>query len=269
MKKDWILKAGVAVLGIILLGVIIPVLRSDNATNLVIAAEEMPSPEDINDFAVNLTEEIEKNTKIPAKDSEIYLNRDEEIVICIDPGHGGSDTGAAKLGYVEKDQNLELGLLIRDYLLQYDVQVIMTRETDVEITKNERVFVANENYADVLVSIHRNNFAYSSAYGFEIWIGLADRKEDRRLAELILNNILQVDGTYNRGIETGSTTDRSEDYIVNRHSLMPSCLVEMGFISNKQDNALFENNKEEYARLIAEGILTFLDIDLGEKKENE
>ena len=130
-------------------------------------------------------------------------------------------------------------------------------------------FIANENYADVLVSIHRNNFAYSSAHGFEIWIGLANKEEDRRLAQLIMDNIAMVEGTYIRGIETGSTTDRSEDYIVNRHSLMPSCLVEMGFISNKADNALFEDNKEEYARLIAEAILTYLDIDLGDKKNNE
>lgn len=193
----------------------------------------------------------------------------ERIIICLDAGHGGSDGGAEGNGYIEKEQTLELCFLIRDYLLQYDVDVIMTREEDVEVVKLKRPFFANEHGADVLVSIHRNNFARSSAYGFEIWIGKADKEEDRRLAELIMDNIMTVPGGYNRGIFTGSTTDREEDYYINRYSLMPSCLIEMGFVSNKGDNRLLEENKEEYARLIAEAILTFLDIDLGDKTNGE
>ena len=267
MKRDWIFYAGLAVFSAFLLIAAVWVAGSGNNSNVVNVKEENgPQEETIVQEAETATEE---ETKVPGYLSDAYVNRDERIVICIDPGHGGTDTGAAKNGYQEKEQTLELCLLIREYLLQYDVEVVMTRETDVEISKNDRVFIANENYADVLVSIHRNNFAYSSAHGFEIWIGLANKEEDRRLAQLIMDNIAMVEGTYIRGIETGSTTDRSEDYIVNRHSLMPSCLVEMGFISNKADNALFEDNKEEYARLIAEAILTYLDIDLGDKKNNE
>lgn len=194
---------------------------------------------------------------------------DNRIVICLDAGHGGSDGGAEGYGYSEKEQALELCFLIRDYLLQYDVDVIMTREEDVEVVKLRRPFYANEQGADVLVSIHRNNYAKSSAYGFEIWIGKADKEEDRRLAQLIMDNIMTVPGGYNRGIITGSTTDRSEDYYINRYSLMPSCLIEMGFISNKGDNRLLEENKEEYAELIAKAILTYFNIDLGDKINGE
>ncbi|MCM1467941.1 MAG: N-acetylmuramoyl-L-alanine amidase [Alistipes sp.] len=209
-------------------------------------------------------QETEETAGLPADEGEEQTAQDR-IRICLDPGHGGSDGGAEGYGYVEKEQTLELCFLIRDYLLRYDVDVVMTREEDVEVVKLRRPFFANEQGADVLVSIHRNNFARSSAYGFEIWIGKADNEEDRRLAQLIMDNIMTVPGGYNRGIITGSTTDRSEDYYINRYSLMPSCLIEMGFISNRSDNRLLEENKEEYAGLIAKAILTYFDIDLGEE----
>lgn len=215
------------------------------------------------------TEPAKEQKGEPEQAAEDVQSTQERIVICLDAGHGGPDGGAEGYGYIEKEQTLELCFLIRDYLLQYDVDVIMTREEDVEVVKLKRPFYANEHGADVLVSIHRNNYARSSASGFEIWIGKADNEEDRRLAQLIMDNIMTVPGSYNRGIITGSTTDRFEDYYINRYSLMPSCLIEMGFISNKADNRLLEENKEEYAGLIAEAILTYFDIDLGEKKNGK
>lgn len=218
-----------------------------------------------NEAETDCEESSDTVTDVPRL-SESYLTKDERLTVCLDPGHGGSDNGAEGLGYVEKEQTLELCLLIKKYLEPYDVEVIMTRETDVEMTKTERPIFANANYADVLVSVHRNNFYTSKAYGFEIWIGKADKEEDRLLAELIMDNLCKVEGTYNRGIELGSTTDSNEDYYVNRYSLMPSCLIEMGFISNKNDNKLLVENMEEYAELIAEAILTFLEVDLGDKE---
>lgn len=255
MNDDRKFSICVAVFVIFLITAVYFIVRTGNAQDAVKAAEY--SIDEETQEAKDMTDMITQ----PGTFSEDYLTRDERIVICLDPGHGGSDGGAQNGRYIEKEQTLELCLLIRGYLMEHNVEVIMTREEDVEITKNERVFIANENYADVLVSIHRNNFYGSSANGFEIWIGKADRDEDRRLAQILLDNIAQVQGTYIRGIETGSTTDRNEDYIVNRHSLMPSCLVEMGFISNKHDNELYNNHKEEYARLIAEGILTYLGVN--------
>lgn len=207
--------------------------------------------------------------EIEERQAEEMPQAKKRYVICLDAGHGGSDGGAEGNGYREKDQTLELCLLIREFLLQYDVDVIMTREEDVEVVKLKRPFFANEHGADVLVSIHRNNFSRSSANGFEIWIGKADNEEDRRLAGLIMDNLMTVPGGYNRGIFTGSTTDSTEDYYINRYSLMPSCLIEMGFISNKGDNLLLEEHKEEYAELIGEAVLTFLDIDLGDKTNGE
>ena len=215
------------------------------------------------------TENAREQTEDELKQAEDAQDGKERIVICLDAGHGGSDGGAEGYGYVEKEQTLELCFLIRDYLLQYYVYVIITREEDVEVVKLKRPFYANEHGADVLVSIHRNNYARSSASGFEIWIGKADNEEDRRLAQLIMDHVMTVPGGSNRGIITGSKTDRFEDYYINRYSLMPSCLIEMGFISNKSDNRLLEENKEEYAGLIAQAILTYFDIDLGEKKDGK
>lgn len=258
MNEDKKFAAVVIAFSVCLLAAVFYVADSGHRT-IIAQAEE----------AVQETLEQSDAEEIKEQIDEDLTENEKHFVICLDAGHGGSDGGAEGNGYIEKEQTLELCLLIREYLLQYDVDVIMTREEDVEVVKLKRPFYANEHGADVLVSIHRNNYARSSANGFEIWIGKADKEEDRRLAELIMDNIMTVPGGYNRGILTGSTTDREEDYYINRYSLMPSCLIEMGFISNKGDNWLLEENKEEYARLIAEAVLTFLDIDLGDKTNGE
>ena len=246
-NKRYVL-TGIIGLAIVIAGVIlICVFRKENTEKMKASV----SVEETNGEAIEGTTVNEK-----------YLTKDDRIVICIDPGHGGSDGGAEHGDNIEKEHNLKLALKIRDYLMEYDVDVILTRDDDTEISKNDRVFIANENYADVLVSLHRNNYVKSSACGFEIWIGRLDKPEDRRLAETIMDNIRTVPGTQIRGIFTGSTTDRNEDYIINRHSLMPSCLIEMGFISNAEDNRLFLENMDEYARLISEGILKYLSVDI-------
>lgn len=244
-NKGYIL-AGIIGIAVIFAGIIlICVFRKEKTNETAALSETETSGEIIAGTGIN----------------ERYLTRNERIVICIDPGHGGSDGGAENGDNIEKEHNLKLACKVRDYLMKYDVDVILTRDDDTEISKNDRVFIANENYADVLVSLHRNNYVSPAACGFEIWIGKLDEPEDRRLAEIIMDSIKTVPGTQVRGIFTGSTTDRDEDYIINRHSLMPSCLIEMGFISNAEDNRLFLENMDEYARLISEGILEYLSVD--------
>ena len=204
------------------------------------------------------TTEYVKTEYVP---SEEFLNQDEWITVCLDPGHGGRDVGASYGSHTEKEQGLEMCLLIREYLKQYDVHVVLTREEDISMPSLDGPLFANEQYADVLVSIHRNKYKTSDVRGVEIWIGKARKDEDVRLAKILMEKMGQVDGTKLRGIEGGSTADRDKDYFVNRYSHMPSCIIELGFMSNKKDNELWENHKEDYARLIGDGILEFLGVE--------
>lgn len=184
-----------------------------------------------------------------------------QYVICIDPGHGGSDIGASSLGYIEKKDTLELSLLVEKQLKKQGYTVVMTRKDDEEtLSPSERAAFANNANADVLVSIHRNNFIEDpSINGVEAWISYTIPSNSKRLSEAILSEIEETNTMDNRGIKTGSTTNSEEDYTINKESDMASFILEMGFMSNSKDNKLLKNNKGKYAEAIANGIAKYFD----------
>lgn len=184
----------------------------------------------------------------------------DDFVVCIDPGHGGSDPGSMANGYLEADQTLELSLLIRDYLEEQGVSVIMTRTTDTYISLNDRVYYANSNDADILLSVHRNLYeGKERVYGIEAWIHSNEPKNAVSLSDYILDRLSEVEGTHIRGRRSGTAEDEDVNYIINRDSQMASLILEMGYISDKGDNELLLNHMEDYAEAIGLGIMDFME----------
>ena len=107
------------------------------------------------------------------------------------------------------------------------------------------------------VSIHRNSA--ESGDGVEVWISNEKEEKSSKLASSILEKIDQVGIQTNRGVKTGTSENGEADYFVNKNTKMPSCLIELGFISNKKDNELWDKNAEQYAKAIAEGIVENLE----------
>ncbi len=225
--------------------------------------------------------------------------------ILIDPGHGGKDPGAladhviggARRRIVEKDLALTVGLRIRDRLKERwpTRTVLMTRETDVYPTLEDRVEIANslelgKNDAVIYVSIHANASFNKNARGFEVWYlnpdyrrKLVDGSElpdsDKDIAP-ILNAMLEEefttesvllakrildgmgtvvrDASPNRGL-------RAEEWFVVRNAKMPSVLVEVGFLTNPLDAALLA--EADYLRSLADGIYTGI-VDFVDYFEN-
>ena len=197
----------------------------------------------------------------------------EVYTVCIDAGHGGRDTGAVQeledgTVRMEKDDALRMTELLRTELEAYGVKVLMTREDDTFQELYDRTLMANSMDADAMISIHRNAF-YSSGKmsdkvgGVEVWIHSSRPEEDSLLAERVLDAILKVGGMADRGVRYGSMTDAKEDYAINRRSLMPSMIVEMGFISNPSDNEALDVNGEAYAKAMAEAIYEWLEQQNG------
>lgn len=187
----------------------------------------------------------------------------DHLVICVDAGHGGDDGGATdqKQKRFEKDDNLQLAMAVRDAFLQYpNVEVIMTRETDEFIELQERCDIANNANADFFISLHRN--AADGAKGVEIWINNNDNTWDKLMAEYILDWLDKVGISERRGIQTGfrnsASTSDTNNYYVNRYTNMPSCLIEMGFMNSADDNRLFDEHKDEYAKAIAAALIELL-----------
>ena len=180
--------------------------------------------------------------------------------ICIDAGHGGSDVGAEYDGRYEKDDNLRLALAVGEILEENGINVIYTRKKDVFVELEDRAKYANKRHATYFVSLHRNS-AESDVSGVEIWINSNALNNEAQLAENILDEIDKVGFGKNRGVKRGYQGNPLSNYLVNSATDMPSCLVEMGFITTERDNELFDENLDEYAAAIADGIMAGINTE--------
>lgn len=186
--------------------------------------------------------------------------------ICLDAGHGGSDVGAEYGSRYEKDDNLKLTLAVGEILEENGVKVIYTRTEDKFVELEERAEFANKKKATYFVSIHRNSAA-ANVSGVEIWIENTATLYEEGLAKDILDEIDAVGLGNNRGVKRGYQGDSSSNYLVNAATEMPSCLVEMGFITTEKDNELFDENLDEYALAIANGIMKNLEVEENSTEE--
>ncbi len=174
-----------------------------------------------------------KKYKVPSDAKNILKGK----IICIDPGHGGSDVGA--IGHVgtkdiyEKDITLSIAIPLRDMLTSAGAKVVMTRDVDKDVygpwadaatELQARCDIANEAHADAFVSIHIDSFANSSVDGTTTYYN-AKSSKDLLLAQMMHQATQNSLAIPDRGV-------RSNDFYVNVHTAMPSVLMEMGFITN-------------------------------------
>lgn len=136
----------------------------------------------------------------------------KEIVIVLDPGHGGKMTGTANntLGLVERDITLKIARYLRDYLNEYDgVRVIMTHDglpSDYEMELPDRGMVARNNNADMMISLHINDYSTPNEQGAEVYVTANTllpkyHEESAKFGNLVLNELSKL-GIHNRGVKT-------------------------------------------------------------------
>lgn len=179
-------------------------------------------------------------------------------VVAIDPGHGGFDPGKVGVtGVLEKDINLAISFKVRKKLEKKGVQVIMTRTTDDAICSPEeknkkmadmrnRVEIINASNAAIAVSIHQNSFTDSSSKGAQVFY-YTGSKEGEALAKILQTNLREKIGDNNRRLEKANS-----DYYVLRKVSCPVVIVECGFLSNTEEEALL--GEEDYQEKVADGI---------------
>ena len=171
--------------------------------------------------------------------------------IVIDAGHGGADPGAVFGTRLEKDDNLRMALAVRDRLARAGQRVFMTRSTDIYVPLLDRSAIANNNNADLFISLHRNNSVNPALNGWENFVQEGAPLINFEYAQNVLNEAVSAGVQLNLGVH-------QEDFSVLRNTDAPAQLLEMGFISNWIDNTIFDNNFEKYADAIARGILISL-----------
>jgi N-acetylmuramoyl-L-alanine amidase len=178
--------------------------------------------------------------------------RQGKIVVIIDPGHGGKDSGAIGIGGVqEKNIILPIGKRIAEILERNGIQVIMTRDSDYFVTLPGRVTMAEQANASVFVSIHANSAGENrpEVSGLETYhydTGLT-------LARIVHSKILQSLNIRDRSVR------RARFYVLRKNS-MPAILVETGYLTGRDDVAKLRTSayQNQMAEAIAQGILQYL-----------
>jgi N-acetylmuramoyl-L-alanine amidase len=107
------------------------------------------------------------------------------VVVVIDAGHGGYDTGAVVAGVQEKEINLALALLVQEKAKGTGLRVILTRDADFYVDLVERVRMAEAAGAALYVSIHANYHRNPKVCGVETWVDTNANAESVRLAEAL------------------------------------------------------------------------------------
>ncbi|WP_418520006.1 RICIN domain-containing protein [Holdemanella porci] len=208
------------------------------------------------------------------------------MTICLDPGHGGSDSGANAFGTKESDLTLKIAQYCKEELAKYDVNVVMTRTTDTRLSEEaamdlkNRVEVAKKTGASYFISIHINSAQNSAAHGAEVYYPNTSGNKNlssngQNLAKAIQSQLAAL-GLYDRGIKIRNYTDGTtssnpnssdQDYYgvirYAKQANITGLIVEHCFISNKDefDKYLGSNAKLQQLGIAdAKGIVSALGL---------
>lgn len=210
------------------------------------------------------------------------------MTICLDPGHGGSDSGATAFGAKESNLTLKIAQYCKEELAKYDVNVVMTRTTDTRLSEEaamdlkNRVEVAKKAGASYFISIHINSAQNSAAHGAEVYYPNTSGNKNlstngQNLAKAIQKQLTAL-GLYDRGIKIRNYTDGTtssnpnssdQDYYgvirYAKQANITGLIVEHCFISNKDefDKYLGSNAKLQQLGIAdAKGIVSALGLQL-------
>ena len=224
-----------------------------------------------------------KLIEMPEEETKSLINNTskEKYIVFIDPGHGGRDPGAiGRLGTLEKNITLKTSIMLRKALKRYkNINSILSRDKDIYLSLKERTKLAKINNADIFISLHADSSKNNKANGISVF-SLSDKASDKEarmlakrendvdnffgnknqikdpiiyntlikmfqrkamndssyLAKKILSNLEKTKLAVNRG-------HRFAGFAVLKSYESPSVLIEIGFLSNKQEEKKMLNTK--------------------------
>ena len=228
---------------------------------------------------------------LPIKKSDTFVI--DKIII--DPGHGGKDSGAnGSNGFTEKELVLDVSLKIKKKLERQGITVLLTRDRDYFVSLSNRAKMANDSDADLFISIHANGHHDKRANGFEIFYLSNNVDDNSRAIEMMENSVIRFEDCDNFPEKMNGdptlwdmvlTENRRESCalaqcvndVVKGEKLLsnrgvksarfyvlkwvnkPSVLVELGFITNYQEQRKLNRPfyKEKLVKAIVKGILHY------------
>ena len=245
------------------------------------------------DKSIKKTLYTDKKLEKELRKEKVKINKNYLVVV--DPGHGGKDPGAIGInGTFEKDINLVFAKIIRSVLSSSHIKVKLTRTDDRYLYLRERVNIAENLKADLFISIHADASKNRKASGFSIF-SLSDKASDREASELaqrenksdligglkirhsdplIKDNLIKIfqRQTMNESSKIANIIirnikklaiknrgHRNAGFVVLKSLTTPSILVELGFISNNEEEKLLNNKRylTKISKIISLSILNY------------
>lgn len=227
--------------------------------------------------------------------TEKCLNRKIKKII-IDPGHGGEDPGACGIGgTLEKDINLEVAKILKEMIeKELNIEVVLTREKDTFISLSQRARIANNEKGDIFLSIHCNASKRLESKGVEVYF-LSEAKTDweravealenaslkfempekeaKTILDAILMDLAQTEFLKESQklaefLQKNLVNSKDEDRGVKQAGFyvlygvyMPSSLIEIGFITNPEEEKKLKNKnyQKEICKKIIRGLKEFIE----------
>jgi N-acetylmuramoyl-L-alanine amidase len=232
--------------------------------------------------------------------SSTFVYAQKSYTIVLDAGHGGKDPGNLGNGYKEKNIALKVALMVGDELKKdSDVKVIYTRKTDIKIPLWKRGDIANTAKADLFVSIHCDSHT-SNAFGAGTFVlGLRGNKKnleiakrenavileednykekyknfDPNSAESVIGLSLLQEENLDKSLEIASLIQtnftknlkrldrkvKQDNFQVLRETIMPSVLVELGFLTNKNEGRYLNSKKgqQQMSKAVSDAIKNYV-----------
>ncbi|MCM1092161.1 MAG: N-acetylmuramoyl-L-alanine amidase [Butyrivibrio sp.] len=201
-----------------------------------------------------------------AANNSSVVQGEPKVRVVIDAGHGGIDPGKIGInGALEKDLNLQIALLVKEYLEAQDVEVVMTRETgeglyDADASNKKvqdmkrRIVIIDEAAPTLTVSIHQNSYPEEYVNGAQVFY-YTGSKEGQKLAELLQESLIRrLDAQNHRQIKA------NDSYYLLKKTSTPIVIVECGFLSNgaEAEKLCDQAYQERVAWAIHMGILQYI-----------
>ena len=191
------------------------------------------------------------------------MNNNEDRAVrkvIIDPGHGGTDSGATGNNLLEKDYNLLISKYMYDRFKELGVPVAITRDSDTTLSPTDRVNTILNKFGNstdvILISNHVNS---GGGEGAEVIYALRNRDT---LAKRILENIGTTGQTTRKYYQRRLPSDTSKDYYFihrNTGNLEP-LIVEYGFIDNTKDVEFLKENYKELAEAVIAAVANYIGV---------
>ena len=198
---------------------------------------------------------------------EVFTSPAYGVTVAIDAGHGGMDPGAvSKSGVREDEINLKIAKKLQAYLENAGAKVVMTRKNDEGLYDKDytgskkrqdmsrRVEILKKAKPDIVISIHLNQFSQPQYFGAQTFY-MKGSEEGEQLAECIQQQLIRI---LNRGNKR--QIKAADNFLILKAVESPSVIVECGFLSNPQEEALLttDDYQDQVAWAIYCGIVSYL-----------